>query len=202
MNIIGIDEAGRGPLAGPVVAAAVLVKKGIKPLFLFDSKKMTAKQREEAFQVIKDKFVYSWASVSPAVIDKINILQATKLAMRRCLKKMPSADLVIIDGNFVINSGRREKSVIKGDEKIYACRLASIVAKVIRDRKMINYDKKWPDYGFQQHKGYPTKYHYTQLAKKGSILIHRQSFLPRKENSANLLTYGSTEKKKNQSKDK
>jgi ribonuclease HII len=202
MDIIGVDEAGRGPLAGPVVAAAVMVKKNAKPLFLFDSKKMTAKQREKAFQVIKNKFVYKWASVSPAVIDKINILQATKLAMRRCLNKMPSADLVIIDGNFVVGSGRKEKSVIKGDEKIYACRLASIVAKVVRDKKMVNYDKKWPNYGFQQHKGYPTKYHYIKLAENGPILIHRRSFLPRIKNSANLLAYGSTEKKKNQGKDK
>jgi len=192
-RVAGLDEAGRGPLAGPVVAAVVMIKmsksnlkskilnlksnfKGIK-----DSKKLTPKKREEFYKLIVKSPFWEWGvgRVSEKVIDKINILEATKLAMKRAIKKLKRRpDFLILDGNFKINVDIPQKSIIKGDEKVFSCAAASILAKVYRDRIMEMYDKKYPRYGFSKHKGYPTKFHLKMLKKYGPCKIHRKSFGP------------------------
>jgi len=202
--IVGLDEVGRGALAGSVVACAVAVQKfsvfpakcGI-PLWrdtfqfskgLKDSKKLTAKRREEIFKFLKNSLEVKWGigRVSEKVIDKINILQATKLAMKRAVNNLKiKVDFLLIDGNFGINSDVPQKSIVKGDEKIFLIKLASIVAKVTRDRAMMRYHKKYPQYRFDKHKGYGTKLHFKMLKKYGPCKIHRKSFSPMKK--SNLL---------------
>lgn len=177
-RVAGLDEAGRGPLAGPVVAAAVILEKGFHPnLKVNDSKKLSEKQREELFKLIKKEKRIKWGIgiVSEKVIDKINILEATKLAMIKALKKL-NADHLILDGNFKLKTNILQKSVIKGDTKIFSCATASILAKVTRDRLMLKYDKKYPKYGFKQHKGYPTEFHRNKIKKLGFCKIHRKTF--------------------------
>ena len=190
--IAGIDEAGRGPLAGPVVASAIIAP--VLNIKATDSKKMTAKQREEVFEFLKSHPEVEWGigRVSEKVIDRINILEATKLAMRRAvvnLEKKLSYQIgfLLIDGNFGIGTNKPQKSIIKGDEKVFLISLASIVAKVTRDRGMARYHKQYPRYEFACHKGYGTKAHYKMLAKHGPCKIHRKTFrgvcghLPREE---------------------
>ena len=177
--IIGVDEAGRGPLAGPVFAGAAYIKK--EPPFLKeikDSKKISEKKREKLFdQIIKSEEVLtSTAYMNPEVIDVVNILEATKLAMKEAIEGIDKEGLVIIDGNFSVPIERKQKSVIKADEKILECSIASIIAKVSRDRVMREFDKKYPQYGFAGHKGYPTKAHKAAIAIHGPCPIHRKSF--------------------------
>lgn len=185
--IVGIDESGRGPLAGPVVAAAVLVKNSkFKLENLKDSKKLSPKKREEVFKILKSSPQVEWGigRVSEKVIDRINILQATKLAMKRAVNnlksktQMPKIDFLIIDGNFGIDLDIPQKSIIRGDEKVFLIKLSSVVGKVSRDRAMLRYHKKYPKYHFDRHKGYGTKLHLKMLRKCGPCKLHRKSFNP------------------------
>ncbi len=189
--VVGLDEAGRGCLAGPVVAAAVSVRKlPLKPSIsgLRDSKKLTPQKREEIYAAIISHPHIDWkvARVSEGVIDRMNIFEATKLAMRRLAlgfsgRKDP---FLIVDGNFSINSGFPEKSLVRGDEKVFSCAAASVLAKVYRDRQMRNYHKKYPGYGFFNNKGYGTKAHFASIKKRGPCKLHRMSFYPlRKDRS-------------------
>lgn len=179
--IVGLDEVGRGPLSGPVVATAVHITdfSVLKDMKFGDSKSMSARRREELFDFFKSRKEIKWGvgKVSNNIIDKINILEATKLAMRKALDDLDvKPDLVIIDGNFKIGIDTLELPVIKGDERIVSCRVASIIAKVIRDRLMDQYDLKYPEYGFRRNKGYGTKEHILAIEKYGYSKIHRKSF--------------------------
>lgn len=181
--VIGVDEAGRGPLAGNVVAAAAILKKYSSDLDdINDSKKLTEKKREKLFDVIMKNFYIGVGEATPEEIDEINILNATFLAMRRALenlKKQCSTDhLVLVDGNFKIREYEGEQEfVIKGDAKSLSIAAASIIAKVTRDREMIEEGKKYPEYKFEKHKGYGTKLHKEKLLELGVLPIHRKSFL-------------------------
>ena len=183
--VAGLDEAGRGPLAGPVVAAALAMKKSLRKIDILgevkDSKKLSPKKREKLYKILKNCPFVEWGigRVSEKVIDKINILEATKLAMVKAVKKLKRRpDFLILDGNFKIDVEIPQKSIIKGDEKVFSCATASIIAKVTRDKIMQKYHKKYPHYGFNKHKGYPTKYHLKMLKKYGFCKIHRKSFAP------------------------
>ena len=181
--VIGVDEAGRGPLAGNVVAAAAILKKYSSDLDdINDSKKLTEKKREKLFDVIMENFYIGVGEATPEEIDEINILNATFLAMRRALenlKKQCSTDhLILVDGNFKIREYEGEQEfVIKGDAKSLSIAAASIIAKVTRDREMIEEGKKYPEYKFEKHKGYGTKLHKEKLLELGILPIHRKSFL-------------------------
>ena len=189
--VAGLDEAGRGPLAGPVVAVAVLVDLVKSDLTKFlnlgvkDSKKLSEKQREYFYKVLTTHSNINWGVgiVSEKIIDKINILEATKLAMQKAVKNL-SPDFLLIDGNFKIKSKISQKSIIKGDQKVFSIAAASIIAKVTRDRIMQKYHKKYPEYNFIKHKGYPTKAHFAGLQKFGPCKIHRRSFYPIKLSTA------------------
>lgn len=180
MWIAGIDEAGRGPLAGPVVAAAVILPPGIEIKGLADSKKLSEKKRELLFDIIQEK-AYAWAIGRAEVeeIDAINILQATFLAMQRAvlgLKVVP--DLALIDGNRSPLLACETRTIIQGDLTEPAISAASILAKVARDREMLTLDQQYPLYGFAKHKGYPTPDHIVALEKHGPSKIHRLSYAP------------------------
>ena len=177
--VCGVDEAGRGPLAGPVCAAAVLLKPDTEINGLNDSKKLSEKKREELYSVITEKAVaYSIAFASVEEIEERNILGATFLAMRRAVEGLcPNADFAIIDGNREPKLDVPAMTVIKGDSKSMSVAAASILAKVTRDRLLLEYDKKYPEYGFAAHKGYGTKAHYEAIAAHGITEIHRKSFL-------------------------
>lgn len=180
--IAGLDEAGRGPLAGPVVAAAVVIldyKKIAKIKNINDSKKMTPKAREQIYEILIKHADIKWGIgiVSEKVIDKINILQATKLAMKKVAKNL-NPDFLLLDGSFKINSKIPQRSIIKGDAKVFSISVASIIAKVTRDRLMQKMHKKYPQYGFNNHKGYGTKAHFASLEKFGPCKIHRKTFYP------------------------
>lgn len=185
--IIGLDEAGRGPLAGPVVAAAVIINPKFKIINseVNDSKKLTSKNREEIFEFFKKRSNVKWGIgiVSEKVIDKINILEATKIAMKKALRQAKGklnrkVDFLILDGNFNLNINLPQKSIIKADQKVFSCALASIFAKVTRDKIMEKEHKKYPEYGFNRHKGYGTFFHFKMLEKHGPCKIHRKSFYP------------------------
>ncbi|MCK9430447.1 MAG: ribonuclease HII [Candidatus Omnitrophica bacterium] len=183
--IIGVDEVGRGPLAGPVVAVAVLLKEYSFRNRIDDSKKLSPAKRKAAFFEIKNKSLYKIASVSQGQIDRINILQATILAMQKAISglagKLTPAELkrafVIIDGNLRMKLGLPYQSIIKGDAKSLSIAAASILAKVHRDSLMEKYHKLYPEYGFDKHKGYPTAEHRYVLKRIGPSAIHRKSFL-------------------------
>lgn len=216
-RVAGLDESGRGCLAGPVIAAAVFIKprrdsfpvEGIK-----DSKKLILKKREDLYKILINHPAIRWGigRVSSKVIDKINILEATKLAMKRAVEKLskksnflildynpPTAlpqkrapgkmtkkrevDFLIVDGNFKLDLPIAQKSIKKADEKVFSCAIASIIAKVSRDRIMKRYHKKYPRYGFDKHKGYPTKYHLKMLKKYSPCKIYRKTFGPVKKYS-------------------
>jgi len=217
--IAGIDEVGRGPLAGPVIAAAITIQPArqslrLRPMaggqfsifspsprqlawlrrasnFQFsnrclkDSKKLSPKKREEVFEFLKKDPDVKWGigRVSEKVIDRINIFQATKLSMQRAVKNLEKkiqkkSDFLLIDGNFGIDLPISQQSFIKGDERIFLIKLASIIAKVTRDRMMLRYHKKYPQYRFDRHKGYGTRIHFEMLQKYGPCKIHRKSFRP------------------------
>lgn len=177
--ICGVDEAGRGPLAGPVCAAAVILPKGLVIPGLNDSKKLSDKRRRELFPIIQQEAVsFGIAFASQEEIDEINILQATFLAMRRAMKQLnPQPEFALIDGNRETDFGVPCKTVIKGDSLSANIAAASVLAKVTRDNWMMEAAEKYPGYGFEIHKGYGTKAHYAALEKLGPCPIHRRSFL-------------------------
>ena len=177
--VCGVDEAGRGPLAGPVYAAAVILPEGCEIEGLNDSKKISEKKREKLFDVIIEKAVsYSIASVDEKTIDEINILQATYLAMRKAVEGLDGpADYALIDGNRMPALSIDGETIIKGDANSPSIAAASILAKVSRDRYMLELDKKMPQYQFAKHKGYGTKLHYEMLTEHGVSDSHRISFL-------------------------
>ena len=193
-KVVGLDEVGRGSLAAPVAAVAVFVEpktknhlfkkfKGIK-----DSKKLSFKKREMFCKMIINHPQIKWGigRVSETTIDKINILEATKLAMKKAVQNLEKklkekqkkgpVDFLLIDGTFGINLDISQKSIIKADEKVFSCTAASIVAKVARDRMMKRYHKKYPQYGFDRHRGYGTKLHREMIKKYGPCKIHRKTF--------------------------
>ena len=177
--ICGVDEAGRGPLAGPVCAAAVILPKGLVIPGLNDSKKLSDKRRRELFPIIQQEAVsFGIAFASQEEIDEINILQATFLAMRRAMEQLnPQPEFALIDGNRETDFGVPCKTVIKGDSLSANIAAASVLAKVTRDNWMMEAAEKYPGYGFEVHKGYGTKAHYAALEKLGPCPIHRRSFL-------------------------
>ena len=177
--ICGVDEAGRGPLAGPVCAAAVILPDHLELPGLNDSKKLSDKKRRELFPLIKEHAVaYGIGLASHEEIDAINILQATYLAMERAIAQLEEkADLALIDGNRARDFGLPVKTVVKGDSLSASIAAASILAKVTRDDIMEAYAAEFPGYGFEIHKGYGTKAHYAALTEKGASPIHRKTFL-------------------------
>ena len=209
--VVGLDEAGRGPLAGPVVAAAIIFEKNqiIKYfhtskyssiLNIRDSKKLSEKQREYFYGILTNHPAVEWGVgiVSEKIIDNINILRATKLSMNKAVDNLNSklqitnyknVDFLLLDGNFTLNlneaafakkgySMPKQKSIIKGDQKVFSISAASIIAKVTRDRIMQKMHKKYPEYGFNLHKGYGTALHVANLQKFGPSKIHRKTFFP------------------------
>ena len=184
--IAGVDEVGRGPLAGPVVAAAVVLPKDFSVLGINDSKKVTEKKREELFPIIKETAIaYGIGVVDHQVIDEINILEATKIAMKEAIenlktdllnKKEKVIDYILIDA-LTLDVDVPQKAMIKGDAKSVSIAAASILAKVTRDHMMIEYDKVYPGYSFASNKGYGTKAHYEGLNNLGLCPIHRKTFL-------------------------
>lgn len=180
-NICGIDESGRGPLAGPVCAACVLLPGDFPKEILSDSKILSERKREIVLHSIFQfaRWGVGWAS--PAEIDKINILQATFLAMRRALDHLHlDVDLVLVDGNQDPKLPFPTRTIVKGDSKEYCIMAASIVAKCLRDRYMHKLDAMYPEYGFAQHKGYGTEKHRQTIARYGRTIHHRHSFLQSK----------------------
>ena len=176
--IAGIDEAGRGPLAGPVVVASVIMPKDNLLEEVNDSKKLTEKKRKRLFDEIKELAIdYHVEIISEKVIDEINILNATKLGMKNCIEKLSKTpDLVLIDA-VKIESDVPTISLIHGDALSYNIACASILAKVTRDRLMVELDEKYPEYNFKKHKGYGTKEHIENLKKYGKCEIHRDTFI-------------------------
>ncbi len=177
--ICGCDEAGRGPLCGPVVAAAVILPLGLEIEGLNDSKKLSEKKREKLFDIIKEKaLAYAVAEASPSEIDEINILNASMLAMRRAVEALSvPADFALIDGNCSRGFEIPTETLVGGDAKSCSIAAASILAKVTRDRLCTEQDKLYPVYGIAKHKGYPTKDHMNALRLHGPSPIHRKSFL-------------------------
>ena len=178
-NVAGVDEAGRGPLAGPVFAAAVILPEGEIIEGINDSKKLTPKKRDEIYDIICEKAIaWASASVDEETIDKINILNATYLAMQEAVNKLkPKPDYVLIDGNRAPKLDVPCETLVKGDSKSISIAAASIIAKVERDRYITKMAEIYPEYGFEQHKGYGTKMHNDAILKYGPSPIHRKSFL-------------------------
>ena len=177
--ICGIDEAGRGPLAGPVVAGAVVLPKDCRILYINDSKKLSEKKRDELFDVIKEEaFSYGIGIVSPERIDEINILQATYEAMRDAVSQLSvKPDILLNDAVTIPGIDIKQIPIIKGDAKSLSIASASILAKVTRDRLMTEYDSLYPEYGFAKHKGYGTKVHIEAIKEYGPCPIHRRTFI-------------------------
>jgi len=186
---LGIDEAGRGPLAGPVVAASIILAgdfiEGIN-----DSKKISKGKRHKIFNGLVKKYKYGVGIVEADIIDEINILEATKMAMLNSVLDLQNKygifpQVVLIDGNFIPFDKRDEieemEAIVKGDQKSLSIAAASIIAKVTRDNIMLEYDKKYPEYGFKNHQGYPTKLHIEKINEFGVLDIHRKSFAPIKK---------------------
>lgn len=179
MAVCGIDEAGRGPLAGPVVAASVILPEGIELPGVNDSKKITEKKREVLFDFVKEHaLAYGIGQASEQEIDEINILQATFLAMRRAVEDLDvPADFALVDGNRIQGLDIPAETVIGGDGKVLSIAAASILAKVTRDRYMREMAQTYPEYGFEKHKGYGTKAHYAAIEQYGICPLHRRTFL-------------------------
>lgn len=182
--VFGVDEVGVGPLAGNVTATAVMLSDKLFPILnLKDSKQLSARRREEFVQMFRGKndLAYATASIPNKIIDKINIFEARKLVTIRAILKLErklgvTADTIILDGRTYINIDRKQIAIIKGDEKIASCAIASIIAKVTRDKTMMNCHKTYPQYRFDLHKGYGTKLHFEMIKKYGPSPIHRRSF--------------------------
>lgn len=181
--LAGVDEVGRGPLAGDVVAAAVILDPAAPIEGLNDSKKLTEKKRERLFDEIKEKALsWSLGRASVAEIDELNILHASLLAMKRAVDSLPvTPEYALIDGNKCPDISVRCEYVVKGDSRVAAISAASILAKVTRDREMVALDQQFPEYGFAGHKGYPTAVHMKALKEHGVTNIHRRSFRPVRE---------------------
>ena len=177
--ICGIDEAGRGPLAGPVVAAAAVLPKDCQIFYLNDSKKLSEKKRDLLFDEIKEKAVaYGIGIVSPQVIDEINILQATYEAMRQAISQLNVIPEILLNDAVIIPGvDIMQVPIVKGDAKSVSIAAASILAKVTRDRMMAEYDQIYPEYGFAKHKGYGTAAHIAALKEYGPCPIHRRTFI-------------------------
>lgn len=178
--VAGIDEVGRGPLAGPVVAAAVIFTDRNKIPSVNDSKKLSHKKRVELrnYLISENSVKYSISVIEHSVIDSINILQATHKAMRECITKLQISEFALIDGLPVPNFPIKSKSIIKGDSKSASIAAASIIAKVYRDEIMDKYAEKYPEYGFEKHKGYGTALHIKAIKEYGILPIHRKTFEP------------------------
>lgn len=175
----GIDEAGRGPLAGPVVAAAVIFLKNTPIPGLNDSKKLSPDFRKKLFSKILAQAVVGVARVGESVIDRVNILEATRLAMREAVLALPKTpELLLIDGRIHLDLPLPQKAIVRGDGQSASIAAASIIAKVYRDYWMEEMDEKYPGYGFRQHKGYPTPEHLERLQSQGVSPIHRRTFRP------------------------
>lgn len=179
VRIAGIDEAGRGPLAGAVYAAAVILPRDVNILGLNDSKKLTPKRREELFdEIVQKADAYAIAFADEREIDELNILRATHLAMNRAVAALePAPDYCIIDGNSISGMEIAHETMVKGDAKSASVAAASILAKVARDRYITELAQQYPEYGFERHKGYGTKEHTEAILKYGALPIHRRSFL-------------------------
>lgn len=177
--VCGVDEAGRGPLAGPVFAAAVILPENYAHEILNDSKKLSEKKRDIVFDdIIRDALAYSVGVATEKEIDEINILNATFLAMKRAVDGLSiKPDLAYIDGNQYPRTGVKEITIVKGDSKCMSVAAASIIAKVSRDRYMLKVAEDYPEYQFPKHKGYGTKLHYEMIEKYGVSPVHRRSFL-------------------------
>lgn len=176
--ICGVDEAGRGPLAGNVVAAAVIMPEGIFIEELNDSKKLSEKKREKLFDIIKENCLYGIGEASPAEIDEYNILGATMIAMRRAIEALPELpSLALVDGNRAKDFPLPVVTIVGGDAKSPSIAAASILAKVTRDRECLELDRLYPEYGFAKHKGYPTAEHMAKVREIGPCPEHRKSFL-------------------------
>ncbi|MFZ1281634.1 MAG: ribonuclease HII [Ignavibacteriaceae bacterium] len=177
--LAGTDEAGRGPLAGPVVAAAVILPVDFYDERINDSKKLSASLRDELFTVIKkNALAYAYTVISHKKIDEINILKASLLAMKKSVEKLKiQPNIILVDGNKSFNYDAEVIPIVKGDSKSLSIASASIIAKVVRDRLMENHAIKYPDYGWQTNKGYPTKEHINAVLKYGACSLHRKTFL-------------------------
>lgn len=178
--ICGIDEAGRGPLAGPVVVGSVIMPKNSFIEGINDSKKISEKKREKLYELItKEAIAYSVGIVDHKKIDEINILNATKLALKISIENLKiKPNIILVDAlNNMDTCGIPYKSIIKGDAKIYSIACASIIAKVTRDRIMMEWDNIYPEYGFEKHKGYGTAMHISKIKEIGPCMIHRKSFI-------------------------
>ncbi|AJI74066.1 ribonuclease HII family protein [Francisella philomiragia subsp. philomiragia ATCC 25015] len=180
MIILGIDEAGRGPLSGPVVAAGVILDPEKTIDGLSDSKKLTEKKRQSLYEVITAHAkAYTIVEVSPQQIDQLNILQATLKAMNQVADNLKGQfDKVLVDGNKLPNWDYNSEAIVKGDSKVQEISAASILAKVHRDNICLEHDRLFPQYGFAKHKGYPTKEHLENIRKYGVLNIHRKSYKP------------------------
>ncbi|HHR6129560.1 TPA: ribonuclease HII [Providencia alcalifaciens] len=178
--IAGVDEVGRGPLVGAVVTAAVILDPNNPISGLADSKKLSEKKREKLFDEIKDKALcWCIGRAEPEEIDQLNILHATMLAMQRAVEGLSiQPEFVLVDGNRCPKLTMPSQAVVKGDSLVQEISAASILAKVVRDREMVELDKAFPEYGFAKHKGYPTAYHLEKLAEFGATEFHRKSFAP------------------------
>ena len=176
-RICGVDEAGRGPLAGPVVAAAVVFPESVELPDVKDSKRLSPAAREKLFEEIMKSAHTGIGEASPEEIDKLNILQASLLAMKRAVDALPlPPDIILVDGLHRLNGSVPSRAIVKGDARVKTISAASIIAKVTRDRQMIAYEREYPGYGFARHKGYPTREHKSALNKLGPTPIHRQTF--------------------------
>jgi ribonuclease HII len=177
-HVAGTDEAGRGPLAGPVVAAAVILPANWQHAGIKDSKKLSAKARAELFGIITAAAVsWNWFAIEPKEIDRINILQASLLAMRKAVLALdPVPDYLLVDGPHGVPDSVQHAAIIRGDQKSQVIAAASIVAKVVRDAIMEKYDRLFPAYNFSKNKGYGTAAHLEALQKKGCCSVHRRSF--------------------------
>lgn len=180
--LCGIDEAGRGPLAGPVVAAAVILPNDLDLNEINDSKKLSKHKREKLYKLIYQKAISIGVGIiDNKIIDDINILEATKLAMQTALDNLKIKPELVLTDYVKINTDIPQINIVKGDQKSQAIAAASIISKVTRDQIMLEYSKKYPNYGFEAHQGYPTKLHLENIKKYGITEIHRKSFRPIKE---------------------
>jgi ribonuclease HII len=176
-NIVGIDEAGRGPLAGPVVAAAIIFPVNIRFEGLNDSKKITPKKRESLYEEIRGVADVGVGIISAGQIDEINIFQATRLAMKEAVENlMKKPDCLLVDGRIKLDLPYKQQGIVSGDAQVASIAAASIIAKVTRDRLMIKYHEQYPEYGFDSHKGYGSKKHIEAIRKNGLSPIHRKTF--------------------------